>query len=276
MSRNSNRLRANKGVKNSTPDPVVPEFSFITPTEVVQLPSAGELYPPEHYLHGVGELEIRFMTAKEEDILLNESYIKNGIVIDKFLKNLLVDKEIEPGDLLIADKNALILAARISAYGNDYETKITCPKCSTASKYTFDLNEHEIYSGGECEEAAKTENCTFLLKTPLTDLDVEIRPLVGSDERHFTNLLRQSKKNSSKFIMEQLRRIILSVNGETHPQYISTFSEKVPAKDSLYIRRTLKKVSPAFTLEQEFTCSNCGFEEIMEVPFNTEFFWPDR
>jgi len=256
--------------------PPAPEFSFIAPTEMVSLPSEGKLYPNEHHLHNVLQLEIKFMTAKEEDLLLNENYIKNGIVIDKLLRSLLVDKNINPDDLLVADRNALIIAARISAYGNEYNTKITCPGCNTSSTQSFDLLEHEVHFDESLDDVEKTENCTFLLTVPLSNFQVEIRPLTGIDEKYFAALFRKTSKKKGRFITEQLKRIILSVDAETNPNYIQAFVNNIPARDSLYVRSALKRISPTIKVEQEFACPNCNFEEVMEVPFNTEFFWPDR
>jgi len=256
--------------------PPAPEFSFIAPTEMVSLPSEGKLYPNEHHLHNVLQLEIKFMTAKEEDLLLNENYIKNGIVIDKLLRSLLVDKSINPDDLLVADRNALIIAARISAYGNEYNTKITCPRCNTSSEQSFDLLEHEIHFDESLDDVEKTENCTFLLTVPLSNFQIEIRPLTGIDEKYFAALFRKTSKKKGRFITEQLKRIILSVDAETNPDYIQAFVNNIPARDSLYVRSTLKRISPTIKVEQEFACPNCNFEEVMEVPFNTEFFWPDQ
>ena len=90
------------------------------PTEVVDLPSTGRLYPKDSLLSS-GTIEMKYMTAKEEDILTNQNYIEKGIVIDKLLKALIVDKNINYNELLIGDKNALLIAARILGYGKDYE-----------------------------------------------------------------------------------------------------------------------------------------------------------
>ena len=283
MSRNSaSRLGLDKKPQHSNSDEAasIPEFSFIAPTEMVDLPSRGRLYPDSHPLHNAEHVEIRFMTAKEEDILLNESYIKTGVAIDKLIYSLLTNKKIQANSLLIGDKNAIIVAARISGYGNDYETKISCPRCSAKVAFSFDLLDAKVYRGDEYDpkEIEKTDNGTFILHTPLSKVKVEIRLMNGSDEKHMAQMLRGKNKSkmSGKLITQQLHRTVVTVNDYDHPHYIGTFIDAVPARDSLYIRKVLKKVTPNVELKEDFVCEQCSHEEFLEVPFNAEFFWPDR
>ena len=93
------------------------------PTEVVDLPSQGLLYPKDSPLSS-GTIEIKYMTAREEDILTSANLIKKGIVIDKLLEALIVDKSIKLDDMLLGDKNAILIASRILAYGKDYEVEV--------------------------------------------------------------------------------------------------------------------------------------------------------
>ena len=133
MSRNDDRLSSAASPADS-PAPHVTQneqlLSFTRPTEFVDLPSKGLLYPVGHPLHGVETLEIKYMTAKEEDILTSKTLIRKGLVIDRLIRSVLVDQTIDPDDILIGDKNALILAIRITGYGESYETEISCPACS--------------------------------------------------------------------------------------------------------------------------------------------------
>ena len=257
-----------------------PELSFISPTEMVDLPSKGNLYPEGHAMYGREQLEVRFMTAKEEDILLNENYVKNGIVLDRLVQSLLVDEAVKSADLLIGDKNAIIIAARISAYGNEYETRVKCPACAEENKYKFDLFDSQTYHGEDydSEEIVAQPDGSFLLTLPLGKLPCKIRPLDGVEERKFAQDLRKKKKTkiNSQLRSRQLKAVVVSVNDTTDARYIDTFCENVPARDASYIRSSLKKVTPTIDLEQEYSCSECGHEGTLEVPFNTEFFWPDQ
>ena len=106
------------------------EFKF--PTEVVDLPSKGLLYPEDHPLAS-GQVEIKYMTAKEEDILTNQNYLAKGIVVDKLLQSMVVTK-FSYNDLLLGDKNAILVAARVLGYGKDYEFEYG------GEKHTVDLS----------------------------------------------------------------------------------------------------------------------------------------
>ena len=110
------------------------------PTEVIDLPSGGKLYPEGHALKS-GQVELKYMTAKEEDILTSRNLLKKGVALDKLIQSLVVDKRINTDTLTLDDRGAIILAARISAYGADYSTSVTCPNCNDKSKNTFNLLE---------------------------------------------------------------------------------------------------------------------------------------
>ena len=127
-------------------DPLsVSNFSFPMTTEVVPLPSHGILYPEGHPLEGVSEIEIKMMTAKEEDILTNTSFIKNGTALDRVLKSIIVDKSLDLNSLMIGDKNALLVASRISAYGSSYDAVVTCPQCMAKNNLRINCNYYKTY-----------------------------------------------------------------------------------------------------------------------------------
>jgi hypothetical protein len=127
-------------------------FSFVVPTEFVELPSQGKFYPEGHPLRGARYIEIKQMTAKEEDILTSRTLLKKGVALDRVISNLIVDKRIDPDSLLVGDRNAIIIATRVSGYGNEYTTKVTCPNCATVQEYNFDLNDASIYHGDDIDD----------------------------------------------------------------------------------------------------------------------------
>ena len=150
--------------------PNVP-MSFSTPTELVELPSGGRFYPEGHPLHGVETIEIRFMTAKDEDILTSKSYLKKGIAIDKLLQNVIVNKSIDINSLLSGDKNALIIATRSTGYGSSYQTKVACPACGAQGSIDFDLEEESKVKGSEEIEGVEDNgDGTFVATTPRLSL----------------------------------------------------------------------------------------------------------
>jgi len=252
-------------------------MSYVVPTELVELPSGGQFYPKNSTLHGAESVEIRHMTAKDEDILVNKSFISNGVVLDKLLESVIIDKSINVDDLLVGDKNALLVAARISGYGSDYETKVLCPACGSISENSFDLNLIESADSKEEKyEVQRTENGTFLFELPSSRVDVEIRPFTGRDEKGIlkANKVRKKNKLPELGLSDQMKRYIVSVNGSEQTKDISEFVNSMPALDARYLRSVYKSVTPNVDLVQHFECPECSHEQEMEVPFSTDFFWP--
>ena len=145
--------------------PPNPAMAFSTPTTFVDLPSKGSLYPEGHPLYGCEQIEIRFMTAKEEDILTSEALLKKGIAIDRMIQSVILDKRIKVEELAVGDKNAIIIAARVTGYGNEYEVGVSCPSCGSRTEYAFDLEKATIQDGQDYGDfnIEKTQNNTFII-----------------------------------------------------------------------------------------------------------------
>jgi len=253
-------------------------LSFVTPTELVDLPSKGRFYPEDHPLHNQETVEIRYMTAGDEDILTSQSLLKKGVALERFLESVVVDKRIKPSKLLVGDRNAMLVAARITGYGADYETRVVCGNCNTRVDYTFDLQEMKVYDGtdtGEVDVIFTADN-TFKTKLPLTGLEVEMRLLTGEDE----NLIAQKTTiNKKRKVLEgtltsQLNRCMVSVNGDDARETITQLISMLPARDSRHLRNVHRAVMPTVDLTQEFVCPECSHEQNMGVPFTADFFWP--
>ena len=129
MSRNNEERFGPRGDAGSeSPAAALPNpLDFISPTEHVELPSQGKGYPQGHPLHGKETIEIKYMTAKEEDILSSRNLLKKGLAIERLIQSVICDKNVQAKDLLVGDRNAILIAARRSAYGNIYSIKVTCP-----------------------------------------------------------------------------------------------------------------------------------------------------
>ena len=254
------------------------KLNFTTPTEFVDLPSIGKYYPDDHPLHNAESVEIRYMTAKDEDILTSKSFLKKGIAIDRFLQNIIVDPAVKVDQLLIGDKNALIVAARITGYGSDYKTKVQCPACATVQEYEFSLDSPEASPGGESMDATPTPQNTWLVDCPKSTATVELRLLTGADEKKLMAMQQMKKRNKlpEAGATDQLRLIIKSVNGSEEQKTINGFINSMPAIDSRYVRGVYDQIMPNVDLTQHFECSECSFDMKMEVPFTTDFFWPKR
>ena len=256
-------------------------LSFVVPTDFVELPSQGKFYPADHPLHNQEVVEIKHMTAKEEDILTSASLLKKGLALERLLSSIILDKNIKPESLLSGDRNAILIAARQSGYGSMYETRVACPQCATVAKHAFDLDEKQINAGcldqdvlAECK--ARLEGDVIYVTLPKTKVVAGLRLLTGKDENALTETSkkRRAKKQESA-VTDQLSKIITSLNDVSDVFEIYRFVESMPIMDSKYLRDVYGKLVPNVDLTQNYGCSECGHVGDMEVPFNTEFFWPE-
>jgi len=287
MSPRNNKDRLGKKDAGETP-PVQSSIttedllSFVVPTEMVDLPSRGQFYAEGHPLHNEESIEIRHMTAKDEDILTSKTLLKKGIALERVLQNIIVDKNININDLLVGDKNSIIVASRISAYGPSYDTNITCPACFANAEHSFDLTEMEVkeYAEEEFSELGVEKNSdgTFMILLPLTKAYVNVRLLNGHDEKKLNaRITNRNKKLGTKeetTLTDQFKQFVVSVNGVDDKIQIGKFIDNMPANDSRWLRTAYGKLVPNIDATQDFECPSCGFEQEMEVPFTYNFFWP--
>jgi hypothetical protein len=261
----------------STPPPQV--LNFITPTEFVELPSGGRYYPPNHPLHNESVIEMKHMTTKEEDILTSQALLKKGLALERLLESLIINKHVRVDDLLLGDKNALIISARAHGYGTTYETNATCPSCEEKQQYEFDLGALQSHSATEEYLESKniilTDNNTFLIPLPTTDFVIEARLLTGHDEKAINKISEHKKKRNfpETPMTDFLRAFIISVNGVADANSLNGFINSLPALQARYIRKTYDKLVPNLDLKHDFTCSHCGHSDLLEVPLNADFFW---
>lgn len=267
--------------KESFPEPsLITGLNYITPTDFVLLPSKGKHYGQNHPLHGVETVEIKYMTAKEEDILASRSLIKQGIAIDRLIESVLIDKRIKSKDLLPGDKNAILIATRISGFGSDYRTKVPCASCSHTNMLDFDLSLIGPKEEADYEElgVTETENGTFIIELPRTKANVEVRLLTAKDETELTEIFdRREKKNLPiSAATTQLSYIIVSINNNTDRSLINSFIENIPAYDSRHLRNVYQKLVPNVDLMLNFNCEKCDFEQEVMLPMTVDFFWSRR
>jgi len=238
------------------------------PTEIVELPSKGLLYPEDHPLRN-GTVELKYMTAKEEDILTNLNYIKQGLVIDKLLQSLIVPK-FNYDDLLVGDKNAIMIAARVLGYGKDYTFTYE------GEEYTVDLS---LLNTIELDESLLIEPGVNELKytLPFSKNEITFCLLTGQIEKSIDAEIKGIKrinKNASPELSTRLKHQILSINGETDQKTIRDFIDNfMLAKDSSAFRSYLKTISPDIKLVFVHEANNS--EEEVAIPVQVQFFWPD-
>ena len=238
---------------------------FKLPTETIDLPSKGLLYPEDSEL-AKGTIEMKYMTAKEEDILTNQSYIRNGTVLDKLMKSLIVSK-IEFDDLLIGDKNAIMVSARILGYGSEYSFE------HNGETQTIDLSSLE--NKPLKEELYKNRLNEFEFTLPHSKNSVTFKLLTHKDEQDISRELEGLKKinkDSSTELSTRLKYLITSVEGSREKKDIREFVENYfLAKDSRALREYIKKIQPDVDLT---FFPNNGSDRI-SIPIGVSFFWPD-
>lgn len=244
------------------------ESQFKVPTETVELPSKGLLYPKDSPL-SKGKIEMKYMTAKEEDILTNQNYIKNGTVIDRLLKSLIITEGVDYNQLLVGDKNAIMFAARILSYGKDYVF-------SYGGEQTVDLSTLDLkYLDEKIVKEGKNE---FAFDLPTTGNTLTFKLLNHSDEKSIERELEGLKKlnkNASPEVTTRLKRIITSINGQTEQKDIRSFVDNyLLAKDARALRKEYTKINPDINMKFILSDDDGGEEEV-ELPIGLNFFWPD-
>jgi hypothetical protein len=241
------------------------ESKFKLPTEIVELPSKGLLYPEGSEL-AKGEIEMKYMTAREEDILTNQSYIKNGTVLDKLMKSLIVSK-INFEDLLIGDKNAIMIAARILGYGSEYTFEYG------GETQTVDLSQIENKKLDESLYVSHTNEFSFTL--PFSKNHITFKILTHKDEQDISRELEGLKKinkDSSPEVSTRLKYLITSVEGMRDKKDIREFVDTaLLAKDARALREYAKSIQP----DVDLTFFPSGGGDRVNLPIGVSFFWPD-
>ena len=258
-------------------------LSYVVPTEFVELPSRGRHYDENHPLHRQEVVEIRHMTAKDEDILTSASLLKKGIAIDRLIKSIMVDKTIDPDSLLVGDRNAILLKTRIHAYSSEYAVTVARPRCGESTEHTFDLLSCGINYGDDLGAMAQDisgpdEQGLYDVTLPVTKVVAKVRLLTASVEAVMMKEAERRRKNKMQenSVTFMLQAIIYSLNGETDRSTISQFIDNMPTADSHYLRGAYTKIVPNVDMIQEYSCSACDEVSQLEVPFTAEFFWPNR
>ena len=241
------------------------ENQFTTPTEIVDLPSKGLVYPTSNPLSS-GKVEMKYMTAREEDILTNQNYISKGTVLDELIKSLIVsDAKYE--DLIVGDKNALLVAARILGYGKDYKFEWD------GEEYNIDLTTIEDKPINESLFKKGVNEFAFTL--PSTGTEITFKLLTGADEKKINaelEGLKKINKNASPELSTRLKYMITSVGGNREAKDIRQFVDnQLLARDSRALREYIKEVQP----DVDLTFFPDGSNSKISIPIGLNFFWPD-
>ena len=242
------------------------EFKF--PTETVDLPSKGYFYVDGHPLSS-GKVEVKYMTAKEEDILTSQNLIQQGTVIDKLLESLIVDKSVKLDDLLIGDKNAIMVSARILGYGKNYE-------------FTYDGEEHTVDLSTlepiklDFSKFTKGKN-EFNFKLPASEREITFKLLTQGDEKEVDSELvarKKLNKHQSAELTTRMKKMILSVDGNSDRTFVNKFVDtEFLSRDSLAFRQYLAEITPDVDMSTKVV-NSAGEELEVTIPVTLRFFWP--
>jgi hypothetical protein len=249
------------------------EKQYDFPVEVLDLPSKGLVYPKEHPL-SKGTITIKYMTAKEEDILSNQNLIRKGVVLDKLFESIVVDN-IDIKDIIIGDKNAIILATRLLGYGPDYGIKFYSSVTGGTIETKVDLSKVKIKEIDFSKLQNKNE---FEFETPISKNKITFRLLTHGDELDIDRDIRaleKLNKDVSADITTRFRYMIKSVDGNSDVAHINKFINGFLARDSRAFREYVKSISPDVDMSFEYTHEN-GESEVVPITMGVNFFWPSE
>ena len=238
------------------------------PTEVVDLPSQGLLYPKDSPLSS-GTIEVKYMTAREEDILTSANLIKKGIVVEKLLEALIVDKSIKVDDLLIGDKNAVLIAARILAYGKEYEIEFS------GQKMVVDLT--QLKDNKLDENLVSNGVNEFEFELPATKRKLTFKMLTSGDEKEIDKEVKGYEKVGDDIgydLTTRLKHQIISIDGDTKRTSINSFVDnEFLSRDSIAFRMHVSEIMPDVDMTSTYTDAD-GNEKEFTVPMTVTFLWP--
>ncbi len=253
-------------------------FGWTVPVESIPLPSGGVLYPKNSPLFGKELLQIKAMTAQEEDILMSRALLREGTVITHLIKSCLIDKTIDPSELLLGDRNSLIVAIRITGYGSEYKSNATCGACGKTDTYQFDLTNIELKRLTYAPVSPGSNEFEFVL--PVSGKRVTFRLLTGKDEEESLKIRERMQKlfpdaKVDNDVTRVLEMQIVSIDGTRDKAPISAFIKAMPARDSRELRTYMSKVEPGLDMRADITCKSCGAESKVAIPVGASFFWPE-
>ena len=251
---------------------------FYTPTTIeAPLPSLGKIYPETSLLHNKEVIEIREMGGDEEDILTSPVLIRSGNAIDSVLKSCILNKDIDIGELILGDRNSLIISLVLASYGNTYKADVTCNNCDFKNKeYVFDISQLKV-KNLETEPIEKGKN-EFSFILPKSQLTVKFKLLTHREDKEIREVVDKLKKLSKdqkeKYSTTRLKYELIAINNITDKARIASAidTRQFPIKDILALRNHIDKISPDIITEQEFKCSSCGEIDNVKIPIDYSFF----
>lgn len=248
--------------------------AYAPPVTSVKLPSRGLIYDPSSPLYLCESLDIKGVTAKEENILASAALIRNGTVLTTLMKACLTNRLVDPDQMLIGDKNAVLIAIRVSAYGPKYPAAVTCPECKEESEVEFDVSRVNLHTL-EAEPVDGPGNNRFTFELPTSKRRVTFRlmdvGMAAKLQRDTEAVLK--KTGEDKAVTMRLLSQIVSIQG-VEPKDLPRAIDSMAAYDSRSLRLHMDSIAPDVDMAQEFTCKSCGKASEVEIPLGPSFFWP--
>lgn len=251
---------------------------YVPPVTTVPLPSRGLVYGPNSALFDTPSLDVRAMTAKDENILTSPALIRKGKMLSALMRACVTNRSIDPDEMLVGDRNALMIAIRNVSYGPGYHATVACPKCGESAEYEFDLSKLSVKELEAEPEGGLGQNL-FSFKFPTTGHTVRFRLLTAVLATELDQVLEGQRKAKGVGAVEEnvtvgLAHQIVSLNGDDDRKRITRIVENLPVRDARALRSHIDKISPGVDMDQHMECAACGERSEVEVPITAEFFWP--
>ena len=247
------------------------------PTEIIPLPSQGLVYPKDNPL-STGEIEVRYMTAKDEDILTNQNYLKQGVALDRLYESIVVGngkgESVNINDMIMGDRSAIMLAARILGYGPDYSIMVKHPTTGKELETVVDLN---ALTPKPLDVSLYSNSREFKFTLPISKTDIVIRLLTALEQKAIERDIKAQEKAgiAVRNTTTILKHIVVSVENETDPKYIAEFIDNsLLARDSLMLRSYVSDITPDYDLTITVDIPEEDYLETIPLPVDTTFFWP--
>jgi predicted RNA-binding Zn-ribbon protein involved in translation (DUF1610 family) len=245
------------------------------PSEQITLPSKGFFYTKDNPLSN-GTIELKYPTAREEDILTSKNLLSKGLALDRFMESIILS-EIDYNTLLLGDKNGIMYASRILAYGPSYEVQVTCPSCGEINKnIVVDLNAVQTREFNFDDFTEGQQEFEFTL--PKSKKKLVFKLLTHADEKKTDEELKSKKKKQitkvDTEITTRLKYAVIEIDGERSRAIVTSFVENMFSQDSLALRREISRCTPDVDSSFDFECVECGYSDNMDIPLGISFFWP--
>lgn len=257
-------------------EPHPADRDYRPPVSSVKLPSRGLVYPPESPLYLLESVDIKAVSATEENILSSPVLIRKGTVLNVLMKACITNRMIDPDQMVIGDRNAILTAIRVSAYGPQYLARVECPVCHEEAEHEFDLSRLELKTL-DVEPATGPGSNEFTFKLPVSGREVRFKLFDSNDIADLEKTIEAVKKRTGAEQSVTLRLIsqVLSVQG-IEKENLPSFLSSMLALDSKPLRAYMDRIAPGVEMAQEYECQSCGKTAEVDVPMGTEFFWPSE